>query len=347
MDGEWIVPGYRHLRMLGEGASGRVMQGEHLATGTPVAIKYLSEQLVADEEFLERFREEAHLLGDMRDPHLVLFHEYVEGPRGAAIVMELVEGVSLAQLISSEGATQPEAALAVLKGSLLGLAALHTAGVVHRDYKPGNVLISGDGNSKLADVGIAVRVGDNVPSAGTPAYMPPEQWGGRPVTPATDVYAATAVFYECLNGERPYPQKTLPLLALAHRTADIPLDHVPPPLQTLVTHGLAKDPYDRPMTAEVFLNELEAESLAAYGNDWEERGRSQLKERAALLALLFPIVRPVEAGATAIGLSELAEGVGKKSRRIGLVAAAGALAVALLGGGGAIVYTANTGSTST
>jgi eukaryotic-like serine/threonine-protein kinase len=332
--------------MLGEGASGRVMQGEHLATGTPVAIKYLSDQLIHDEEFLARFREEAYLLGEVRDPHLVLFHEYIEGPRGAAIVMELVDGVSLAQLLSSEGATQPEAALTVLKGSLLGLAALHAAGIVHRDYKPGNVLISGDGNSKLADVGIAVRAGENVPSAGTPAYMPPEQWGGRPVTPATDVYAATAVFYECLTGERPYPERTLPQLALAHRTADVPADRVPPALQSLVLHGLAKDSYDRPLTAEVFLNELEADALAGYGEGWEERGRSQLRERAALLALLFPIARPVEAGATVIGLSELAEGTGGKTRRVGLVAAAGALAVLLLGGGGAIVYAANSGSTS-
>jgi serine/threonine-protein kinase len=348
VDGEWIVPGYRHVRTLGEGASGRVVQGEHLATGTPVAIKYLSPQLADDEEFLARFRDEAHLLGDIRDPHLVLFHEYVEGPRGAAIVMELVDGVSLSQLLNSEGATQPEAALAVLKGSLLGLTALHQAGVVHRDYKPGNVLISADGYSKLADVGIAVRAGDNVPSAGTPAYMPPEQWGGRPVTPATDVYAATAVFYECLTGERPYPERTLPQLALAHRTAAVPVDRVPPPLQPLVLHGLAKDPYDRPLTAEMFLNELEAEALAEYGDDWEERGRSQLKERAALLALLFPIHRPTEAGATGIGLSELGEGmgVGKKTRRLGLVAALGLLAVILLGGGGAIVLAANSSSTS-
>ncbi|MCW2914911.1 MAG: hypothetical protein JWN52_2979 [Actinomycetia bacterium] len=333
--------------MLGEGASGRVMLGEHLATGTQVAIKYLSDQLLADEEFLVRFRDEAHLLGELRNAHLVLFHEYIEGPRGAAIVMELVDGVSLAQLLSSEGATQPEAALAVLKGSLLGLAALHAVGVVHRDYKPGNVLVSADGESKLADFGIAVRAGENVPSAGTPAYMPPEQWGGRPVSPATDVYAATAVFYECLTGERPYPERTLPQLALAHRTAAIPVDRVPLPLQSLIRHGLGKDVYDRPQSAEAFLNELEAEAFAAYGSDWEERGRSQLKERAALLALLFPFGRPAEAGATAIGLSVLAEVAGrKKAGKVGLVAAAAAIALVVLGGGATIVVAASSSNSA-
>src|SRR5439155_23801055 len=119
------------------------------------------------EEFRERFRQEARLLAEVRDPGLVDFMEYVESSHGAAIVMELVDGVSLAQLINSEGPTTPEAALYVLKGSLLGLAAAHHAGVVHRDYKPGNILVDGEGNSRLVDFGVAVRAGDNVPFSGT------------------------------------------------------------------------------------------------------------------------------------------------------------------------------------
>ena len=198
MAGEWQVPGYRWIRDLGEGSAGRVVLAVHVATDTPVAIKYLSQHMLADEEFVSRFRAEARLLAGIYDPNLVRFHEYVESisknaapgdpPRGAAIVMELVDGVSLARLIKQEP-TGPEAALAILKGSLLGLAAAHSAGVVHRDYKPGNILVRGDGASKLADFGIAVRAGENVPAAGTPAYMPPEQWAGRPVTPASDVYS--------------------------------------------------------------------------------------------------------------------------------------------------------------
>src|SRR5262245_6358356 len=284
--GDWQVPGYRSVRDLGEGSAGRVVLAVHVATETPVAIKYLSERLLADEEFLTRFRAEARLLAGIYDPNLVRFHEYVESvnkdaargrpPRGAAIVMELVDGISLARLIKAEGATGPEAALAILKGSLLGLAAAHSAGVVHRDYKPGNILVRGDGASKLADFGIAVRAGDNVPAAGTPAYMPPEQWAGRPATPASDVYAATAVFYECLTGYRPFGGRTLPQLALAHRTAPVPMEQVPEALRGLVDRGMAKAAYERPQSAMVFLEELETTALAAYGPKWEERGRSRL-----------------------------------------------------------------------
>ncbi|HXA60082.1 MAG TPA: serine/threonine-protein kinase, partial [Streptosporangiaceae bacterium] len=153
MDGEWTVPGYRHVRRLGEGAAGLVIQAEHVQTGTPVAIKYLNHQLLADEEFLSRFREEARLIGGFTDPHIIRLHEYVETQYGAAIVMELVDGVSLAQLISAEGPTEAEAALFVLKGALLGLSAAHQSGIVHRDFKPGNVLIDRNGQSRLADFG--------------------------------------------------------------------------------------------------------------------------------------------------------------------------------------------------
>jgi serine/threonine-protein kinase len=324
----------------------------HTATDTPVAIKYLSERMLADEDFLTRFRAEARLLAGLDNPNLVRFHEYVESirkdapagspPRGAGIVMELVDGVSLDRLIKAEGATGPEAALCVLKGSLLGLAAAHSVGVVHRDYKPGNVLVGGDGSSKLADFGIAVRAGENVPAAGTPAYMPPEQWSGRPVTPATDVYGATAVFYECLTGERPFLGRTLPQLALAHRTAAIPVERVPEPLRGLVAHGLAKGAHERPQSATAFLEELETTALAAYGPGWEERGRNRLAELAALLALLFPLARQTAQDATALAETELGVGeIGRRTARRFVIAVAAAAAVLLLGGTGVWVYAAS------
>ncbi|HEX6469821.1 MAG TPA: serine/threonine-protein kinase [Streptosporangiaceae bacterium] len=359
MAGDWQVPGYRKIRDLGEGSAGRVVLAVHTATETPVAIKYLSEQLLADEEFLTRFRREARLLAGLRDPNLVRFHEYVESvgrdvapgdpPRGAAIVMELVDGVSLARLIKAEGPTGPEAALTVLKGSLLGLAAAHSVGVVHRDYKPGNILVRGDGVSKLADFGIAVRAGENVPAAGSPAYMPPEQWSGRPVTPASDVYAATAVFFECLTGLRPFRGRTLPQLALAHRTAPVPLEEVPEALRGLVTRGMAKAAHDRPQSAMAFLEELETTALAAYGPDWERRGRDRLAELAALLAVLFPLAEGVATdgsavaetvlGATAVGGAAGAGAAGGRfSRRFAYLAAA-VTALVVLGSGSVIAYT--------
>ncbi|GAB2814817.1 hypothetical protein GCM10027176_19300 [Actinoallomurus bryophytorum] len=303
----------------------------HEATNAPVAVKYLSEQLRSDEVFLSRFRTEARLMSELDDPNIVRFYEYVEGPDAAALVMELVDGVTLKDIIKSEGATGPEAALLVLKGSLLGLAAAHAARVVHRDYKPGNVLISDDGRSKLADFGIAVRAGDEVTASGTPAYMAPEQWTVGTVNTATDVYAATAVFYECLTGERPYPVKGLWELAAAHRTQPIPAERVPEPLRGLVSFGLAKNPADRPRSADAFLVELEEVALAAYGPGWEERGRVRLAALAALLAALFPMSGSEPVASTALALTRLGR------RRLAMVTGALVAAVVAGGGGGAVL----------
>lgn len=176
----WSVPGYTESRELGSGGSGRVVLAVHDATGVPVAVKYLSRRLRTDSGFIQEFRAEARLLGGLDSPYVVGLYEYVEAPHGAAIVMELVDGIALRALLQREGATGPEAALVVLKGSLLGLAAAHRAGVVHRDYKPENVLVAADGSSKLVDFGIAAGRGTTPGVAGTPAYMAPEQWHGEP-----------------------------------------------------------------------------------------------------------------------------------------------------------------------
>ena len=157
----WVVPGYTEERELGHGASARVVAATHNDTGQQVAIKYLAPRLLRDPNFLARFREEVELLASIDVPHVVRLFDYVEDPggEGAAIVMELVDGVSLHEMITRQGATSPESALVVLKGSLLGLAAAHQLGIVHRDYKPENVLVDGAGNSKLTDFGVAVKAG--------------------------------------------------------------------------------------------------------------------------------------------------------------------------------------------
>ncbi|WP_199486392.1 serine/threonine-protein kinase, partial [Actinomadura logoneensis] len=136
--------------------------------------------------------------------------------------------------------------MTVLKGSLQGLAAAHAAGIVHRDYKPGNVVVRPDGLSKLVDFGIAVPVGE-ASAVGTPAYMAPEQWRGGPATPATDVYAATCVFMEAVTGSRPFAAASRAALANLHLTAPPPLERLPAPLRPLAGRGLAKDAADRPL----------------------------------------------------------------------------------------------------
>jgi serine/threonine-protein kinase len=287
--GDWSVPGYIEERQLGRGASGRVVAAVDQATGKRVAIKYLSSALLGNPAFMWQFRAEAAVQRSLDVPQVVSVFDYVEEPgRGAAIVMELVNGVSLHEMIGQQGPTGPEAALTVLKGSLLGLAAAHAAGIVHRDYKPENVLVDAEGNTKLADFGIAVQAGKKLPAAGTPLYMAPEQWNGAPNSPATDIYAAAAVFYECLTGKTPFSGRA-PRLRQQHESVAVPLEQIQEPaLRSLVVRGMAKNPGDRPPDAIAFVAELEAVATATYGPDWEARGLGHLAARsAALLSLLF------------------------------------------------------------
>jgi serine/threonine-protein kinase len=283
----WKVPGYAEERELGRGGSGRVVSAVDEATGRRVAIKYLRESLIRDPEFLARFRDEAELLRSVDAPQVVRVLDYEEAPgEGAAIVMELVDGVSLYEMISRRGATSPEAALAMLKGSLGGLAAAHRLGIVHRDFKSENVLVDRAGDSKLSDFGVAVKEGRRAPAAGTRLYMAPEQWEGAPAGPSSDIYAATAVFFECLTGKTPFAGRDL---RLQHETAAVPVEQVDEPLRTFITRGMAKDPADRPSDAAALMAELEDLAASAYGADWEERGRGELAERASVLLLLLRV----------------------------------------------------------
>jgi serine/threonine-protein kinase len=250
-------------------------------------VKYLATRLFRDPGFLAAFRDEAGLLRSLDVPEVVRLFDYIEAPgEGAAIVMELVDGVSLHEMITRQGATRAEAALLVLKGSLFGLAAAHGLGIVHRDYKPENVLVDGTGHSKLTDFGVAVRAGRNAPAAGTPLYMAPEQWAGGAATPASDIYAASAVFFECLTSKTPF-SGSLGKLAVQHESAEVPVELVDEPLRGLIARGMAKDPRNRPGDAAAFIAELDWVATSVYGPEWEERGRNHLGERAAALLLLL------------------------------------------------------------
>ncbi|MFL6113771.1 MAG: protein kinase domain-containing protein, partial [Catenulispora sp.] len=298
----WTVPGYTETASLGSGATGLVVSAVEDATGRPVAIKYLSSRLSGDETFLERFRAEAELLAGLEHPNVVRFHRYVETDDGAALVMELVAGSTLRRALKMAAPLTPEAALAVMRGSLLGLDAAHALGIVHRDYKPSNVLLTLDGDSKLADFGIAERAGTEMPALGTPAYMAPEQWEGAPALPVTDIYAVTASFYECLTGRVPFKADTVIELEELHRSAPIPLSEVPPAVRALVAHGLAKDAGNRPANVAAFIAEVEETAVAEYGVDWEEEGKRDLA------AIIWPLSGSLGEGGGSPG--QMAEGQG-------------------------------------
>jgi hypothetical protein len=311
---EWAVPGYTQLKELGSGGFGDVVLARHNASGVLVAIKYLRADLLGDPMFAEMFRGEAAALASIEDPNVVRLYEYVESPAGAAIVMELVEGVSLREILAHQGATTAEAALVVLQGSLLGLAAAHQRGVVHRDYKPENVLVDGEGASKLTDFGLAARAGDRPIPAGTLRYVAPEQIAGAPASPAGDVYAATATFYECLTGRPPFSGDPDDLLR-QHNTEPVPLEPLPEPLRPLVATGMAKDPASRPTDAASLVTELKTIASRAHGQDWERRGRSHLGEAALLLAALWPAGAPPAQQGTAVDRIRLRQHQQPRPRR--------------------------------
>ncbi|GAA2147012.1 serine/threonine-protein kinase [Actinomadura napierensis] len=292
----WRVEGYAEVRELGAGAQGRVVLARHEPSGTPVAIKYLNASASEDER--ERLRHEARMLGQAESPHVARLFRLVEGPDGAAIIMEAVDGVSLKELLVRHGALGPEAALSVLKGSLLGLAAAHALGVVHRDYKPANVVVPADGRSRLVDFGIAAPAGQEAGGAGTPYYMAPEQWDRHTATPASDVYSATCVFVECVSGHRPFAGNRAELMR-AHLAGAVPVDAVPEPLRALAARGMAKDPADRPPSAAAFVDDLERTAAEAYGPDWESRGVRALAASVAALAALLPLAAGAVLGAAA------------------------------------------------
>lgn len=330
----WTLPGYTEERELGHGASGRVVRAVHDESGQTVAVKYLSPMLVHDSAFMWGYRADAQMLRELGVPQVVQVYDYVEQPgQGAAIVMELVNGVSLHQVIERQGTIGPEAACTVLKDALLGLAAAHTLGIVHRDYKPENMLVDQAGNTKLVDFGVAVRWGKQAPAAGTPLYLAPEEWHGAPASPATDIYAATAVFYECLTGRPPFSGKLLELQE-QHVTASVPLDRIDEPLQSLITRGMAKNPAGRPPSAIALVSELEALAAAVYGPGWEQRGRGELAERAA--ALLPVLLRDDRPSASTRSYASTWEGGGRKARIITVASIAAVIVVALGAVAGAV-----------
>jgi serine/threonine-protein kinase len=291
-------------------------------TGRRVAIKYLSPALVDDDAFMVGFRVEAERLTRVDVPSAARVYDFAERPgTGAAVIMELISGVTLAALIEREGPLRPEAALTVLKGMLLALAAVHRLGSGHGDCKPGNVLVDETGQVKLTDFGIARPGAEESPAAGTPRYLAPEVWRGEPATSGTDVYAATVVFFECLAGHPPF-DGDLSRLREQHASGSVPLDGIDEPLRQLIAGGMAPDRADRPHSAIAFVSELEALAPATWGADWEERGRGQLA------AAVPPAAGRGRRGRSAGGSSAPASSVRHPGRRRLLAGVAAAFVVA-------------------
>lgn len=326
---EWAVPGYSGDRLLGRGVAGTVVAAVNESNGQRVAIKYLNEDLVRDSEFLAEFRATAQQLTSLNAPHVAGVIDYAEQPGvGAAVVTQLVEGVSLRKMITRRGPLSAKAALVVLKDSLLGLAAAHSRRVAHRDVKPDNVLIDANGWCTLTDFGLAVQTDKQVPVPGTPEYMAPELWNGAPNFPATDVYAATVMLCESLTGKPPFTGRAAALRE-QHESQPVPLDQYEPPLRDLIGWGMAKYSDRRPPSAWAFVGELDARAADAYGPNWEDEGRSELAQRAREL-----LARPEGDGGDSVSLTRQ-----DRRRALSFAAIAAVVIVVVAGAAGAVALT--------
>ncbi|MQY06016.1 serine/threonine-protein kinase [Actinomadura macrotermitis] len=322
----WTVPGFTQEQDLGGGVIGKVILAVDDVTQTKVAIKYLDPRLDGDEAYLSRFRAVARRLSQLEDPNVVDFFDLVEVPQGTAIVMERVDGVTLRRVLAAQGPTGPLAALSLFGGTLLGLAAAHELEVLHGSLRPCNVLIDAKGNARLTDFSLAPP--GTEAQAGS-AYAAPELWDGAPISARSDLYAATAMFFECLTGRPPYTGRGV---AKSHREAPIPVEAVPGPLRDLIAAGLAKDPEQRPASAAEFLGAVEDAAVAAYGPSWEAQGRERITELAGQAAAA-PEPRPARSsGRNAVVPARQ----GKRSKAKPLVAVVAVLAI---GGGVAAAAT--------
>jgi serine/threonine-protein kinase len=252
---------YTVEKRLGQGGMATVDLAEDTELGRRVAVKRLFASLAGDYVFQQRFFREAKLAAALSHPNLVTVYDVGEENGLPYIVMEYVEGETLAELMRSEGPLQPDRAVDLLLQVCAGLEHAHAAGLVHRDIKPQNLLVRRDGVAKIADFGIArtiqstqlTQVGTVL---GTAAYLAPEQAAGEQVTAAADIYSVGVVGYELLTGRTPYEFETLADLTLKQREPAPPIPDVPPHVDAAIRRSLAFDPVGRPASAAALAREL-------------------------------------------------------------------------------------------
>jgi len=238
------------------GGMGEVWEATDHVIGRTVAIKILKDEYMGDPGFLERFRAEARHAALVNHEGIASVFDYGEENGSAFLVMELVPGEALSTILEREGTLSTDKTLDIVAQTSAALQAAHAAGLVHRDIKPGNLLITPDGRVKITDFGIA-RIADQVPLTatgqvmGTVQYLSPEQASGHAASPATDIYSLGIVAYECLAGKRPFTGESQVAIAMAQiNDAPPPLpETIAEPVRNFVMSMIAKKPEDRPATA--------------------------------------------------------------------------------------------------
>lgn len=242
------IAGYRIERLLGRGAMGRVFLARHGRLDRACALKVFDAAAVAsDPAFLERFVEEGRAAASLVHPNVITVHAIGEADGLHFLEMEYVRGGTLADR-AREGALPPTDATWLAEQVASALAIAHGAGIVHRDVKASNVLVTADGVAKLSDFGLARRVRDPARDlCGTPEYMAPELFVGAPGDARTDVYALGVLYHVLLAGAPPFQGKTVAELLRQLRTSDVePAPGLPPRVSDCLRALLARDPRERP-----------------------------------------------------------------------------------------------------
>ena len=272
---------YRLVRRIAIGGMGEVWVANDRALGREVAVKLLREEYAGNEDFLERLRTEARNSAALSHPNIAQMYDYGEQNQSGYLVMELVMGEPMADLLEREPVLTPSKLLPILAQTARALHAAHQAGVVHRDVKPGNILLEPRGIVKITDFGVSLAANQIPMTAtgmvmGTAQYLSPEQAIGQAATGASDVYALGIVAYESVAGNRPFTGSTPVDIAVAHVNEKVPPlpAHVHPSLASLIYAMLAKDPKARPMPASALAQTLDdlVETIAR--DPWGATARS-------------------------------------------------------------------------
>jgi serine/threonine-protein kinase len=263
LDGRYLVQG-----KIASGGTSTVYRGLDLRLDRPVALKVMDSRYAGDSQFLTRFQLEARTVARLKNPGLVAVYDQGMDARHPFLVMELIEGGTLRELLAERGPMPPHAVVAVLRPVLGGLAAAHRAGLVHRDVKPENVLISDDGDVKIADFGLvravaAAGITSTSVILGTAAYLSPEQVRDGNAGPRSDVYSAGILTYELLTGGAPFTGDSPLSVAYQRLDNDVPrpgtvIEGVPAQFDDFVACATARDPADRYADAIEMAAEVDA-----------------------------------------------------------------------------------------
>jgi len=262
MAGTLLFDRYRLIEALGSGTSAEVWRALDERTGEDVALKRLHPLVFADEAGRRRLAREFRALRSVTDPHVVRVRDLEFARDDAAIILDYVAGPSLATRLAGGLPVAVDEAVRIGVGIASALEAAHAVGIIHRDVKPGNILLGPDGMARLTDFGIAHDGADETAMTGagllvgTFRYMAPEQLRGAPATPASDQYALAAVLYEMLAGRPPYVATTPVGLAEEQTNPPPPIDGAPAALDGVVRRGLATDPERRYPSVEGFASAL-------------------------------------------------------------------------------------------